>query len=108
MADLGRAESPHGEQTSHEPAKSSTQPIATLKHIWLSDMLSSGLRQVSKMSKSVRDRLKINCNEIIDLPSNSRAVRFASDLNSLDGYQSDSAIIDEFALARHSMRFYEH
>ena len=64
------------------------------------DMLSSGLRQVSKMSKSVRDRLKINRNEIIDLPSNSRAVPLASDLHSLDGYQSDLAIIDEFALAR--------
>ncbi|KMO60738.1 terminase, partial [Lacticaseibacillus rhamnosus] len=64
------------------------------------DQLSSGLRQVSKVSKSVRDRLKINRNEIIDLPSNSRAVPLASDLHSLDGYQSDLAIIDEFALAR--------
>ena len=64
------------------------------------DMLSSGLRQVSKVSESVRDRLKINRNEIIDLQSNSRAVPLASDLHSLDGYQSDLAIIDEFALAR--------
>ena len=64
------------------------------------DMMSSGLRQVSKVSKSVRDRLKINRTEIIDLPSNSRAVPLASDLHSLDGYQSDLAIIDEFALAR--------
>ncbi|WP_353990891.1 terminase TerL endonuclease subunit [Lacticaseibacillus paracasei] len=64
------------------------------------DMLSSGLRQVWKVSTSVRERLKINRNEIIDLPSNSRAFPIASNLHSLDGMQSDLAVIDELALAR--------
>lgn len=63
-------------------------------------MMSSGLRQVSRVSKSVRDRLKINRDEVIDLPSNSRAFPIASNLHSLDGMQSDLAVIDELALAR--------
>ncbi len=64
------------------------------------DMLASGLRQVSRVSPSIRERLKINRDAIRDLDSNSIAEPLASDLHSLDGYASDLAIIDEFALAR--------
>lgn len=64
------------------------------------DMLASGLRQVSRVSPSLRNRLKINRDEIRDLNSESKAKPLASELHSLDGYQSDLAIVDEFALAR--------
>lgn len=64
------------------------------------DMLASGLRQIARVSPSIRERLKINRDEVLDLTTNSKAVPLASDLHSLDGYQSDLAIIDEFALAR--------
>lgn len=64
------------------------------------DMMASGLRQVAKQSPTIRKRVKINRDEIIDLPTGSKAVPLASDLHSLDGYQSDLAVIDEFALAR--------
>jgi phage terminase large subunit-like protein len=64
------------------------------------DMLASGLRQFSRVSPSVRERLKINRDEVLDMTTGSKAVPLASDLHSLDGYQSDLAIIDEFALAR--------
>lgn len=64
------------------------------------DMMASGLRQVAKHAPMTRRRLKINRDEILDVPTNSKAMPLASDLHSLDGYQSDLAIIDEFALAR--------
>lgn len=64
------------------------------------DMMASGLRQVCKVSPSLRQRLKINRDEVRDLATDSKAVPLASDLHSLDGYQSDLAVIDEYALAR--------
>ncbi|MCI2170980.1 terminase large subunit [Schleiferilactobacillus perolens] len=64
------------------------------------DMMASGLRQVAKVSQSLRQRLKINRDEVRDLETESKAVPLASDLHSLDGYQSDLAVIDEYALAR--------
>lgn len=63
-------------------------------------MLQSGLRQICNISPAVRKRLKINRDEVRDLQTGSRAVALASDLHSLDGYQSDLAIIDEYALAK--------
>lgn len=63
-------------------------------------MMASGLRQVTKVSTSLRQRLKINRDEVRDLETDSRALPLASDLHSLDGYQSDLAIIDEYALAK--------
>lgn len=64
------------------------------------DMLSSGLRQVGRKSEMIRSRLKINRAEIRDLETGSVAEPVASNLHTLDGYQSDLAIVDEFALAR--------
>ncbi len=64
------------------------------------DMMASGLRQVCNVSPSLRQRLKINRDEIRDLDTDSKAVPLASDLHGLDGYQSDLAVIDEYALAR--------
>lgn len=70
------------------------------------DMLGSGLRQLAKKSPSLRQRLKINRLEILDLDSDSKAIPLATDLKNLDGYQSDLAIIDEFATAK-SKQIYE-
>jgi phage terminase large subunit-like protein len=64
------------------------------------DTLASGLRQVAKKSPSLRKRLKINRLEILDLETDSKAIPLASELDNLDGYQSDLAIIDEFAKAK--------
>lgn len=64
------------------------------------DMMASGLRQVARVSPGVNERVKINRNEIRDLLTDSIAQPLASDLHSLDGYQSDLAVIDEYALAR--------
>jgi phage terminase large subunit-like protein len=64
------------------------------------DMLSSGLRQVGRKSEMIRSRLKINRAEIRDLETGSVAEPVASNLHTLDGYQSDLAIVDEYALAR--------
>ncbi|MEE6714291.1 terminase large subunit [Schleiferilactobacillus harbinensis] len=63
-------------------------------------MMASGLRQVTKVSPSLRQRLKINRDEIRDLETDSKAVPLASDLHSLDGWVGDLAVVDEFALAR--------
>lgn len=64
------------------------------------DMMASGLTQVARKSGTLRRRLKVNRNEVWDTLTHSRAVPLASDLHSLDGYQSDLAIIDEYAAAK--------
>lgn len=63
------------------------------------DMFASGLRQLSKVSPAIRKRVKINNAEVFDLDTNSHAVAMASNLQALDGYRSDLAIIDEYHLA---------
>lgn len=63
------------------------------------DMFASGLRQLSKASPAIRKRVKINNAEVFDLETNSHAAAMASNLQALDGYRSDLAIIDEYHLA---------
>jgi phage terminase large subunit-like protein len=63
------------------------------------NMFKHGLRQLAKESPTIRQRLKINDAEVFDLTSNSHAVAMASNLQALDGYRSDLAVIDEYALA---------
>ncbi|WP_341785360.1 terminase large subunit domain-containing protein, partial [Limosilactobacillus reuteri] len=63
------------------------------------DMFASGLRYLSKQSPTIRKRIKINNAEVFDLDSNSHAIAKASNLQALDGYRSDLAIIDEYHLA---------
>lgn len=63
------------------------------------NMFKHGLRQLAKESPTIRQRLKINDAEVFDLESNSHAVAMASNLQALDGYRSDLAVIDEYALA---------
>lgn len=62
-------------------------------------MFKHGLRQLAQQSPTIRQRLKINDAEVFDLTSNSHAVAMASNLQALDGYRSDLAVIDEYALA---------
>lgn len=63
------------------------------------DMFASGLRYLSQKSPTIRKRIKINNAEVFDLASNSHAIAKASNLQALDGYRSDLAIIDEYHLA---------
>lgn len=63
------------------------------------DMFSSGLRYLAKQSPTIRKRIKTNNAEVFDLDTNSHAVAMASNLQALDGYRSDLAIIDEYHLA---------
>lgn len=63
------------------------------------NMFASGLRYLAKSSPTIRKRIKINNAEVFDLESNSHAVAMASNLQALDGYRSDLAIIDEYHLA---------
>lgn len=63
------------------------------------DMFASGLKYLSNQSPTIRKRIKINNAEVFDLESNSHAVAKASNLQALDGYRSDLAIIDEYHLA---------
>lgn len=65
-------------------------------------MFKHGLRQLAKESPTIRQRLKINDAEVFDLESNSHAVAMASNLQTLDGFRSDLAVIDEFALSTDS------
>ena len=62
-------------------------------------MFKHGLRQLAQQSPTIRQRLKINDAEVFDLTSNSHTVAMASNLQALDGYRSDLAVIDEYALA---------
>jgi phage terminase large subunit-like protein len=64
------------------------------------DMMANGLRQLAAFWPAINQRVKINRNEVRDFKTDSKAMTVASDLHSLDGYQSDLAIIDEYALAR--------
>ena len=64
------------------------------------DMFAHGLQYLAKESPTIRSRLKINNAEVFDKESNSHAIAMASKLQNLDGYKSDLAIIDEFALAK--------
>lgn len=63
------------------------------------NMFKHGLRQLARKSPTIRKRLKINDAEVFDLASSSHAIAMASNLQALDGYRSDLAVIDEFALA---------
>lgn len=64
------------------------------------DMFAHGLQHLAKESPTIRSRLKINNAEVFDKESNSHAIAMASKLQNLDGYKSDLAIIDEYALAK--------
>lgn len=63
------------------------------------DMFASGLRYLAKSSPTIRKRIKINNAEVFDLESNSHAMVKASNLQTLEGYASDLAIVDEYHLA---------
>lgn len=63
------------------------------------DMFAHGLQYLAKKSPSIRKRIKINNAEVFDLESNSHAIAKATNLQALDGYRSDLAIIDEYHLA---------
>lgn len=63
------------------------------------DMFAHGLQYLARKSPSIRKRIKINNAEVFDLESNSHAIAKASNLQALDGYRSDLAIIDEYHLA---------
>lgn len=64
------------------------------------NMLSSSLRQVQKSSRFMRQRVKVQKQQITDLQSDSFAVALASDTNTLDGYAGTTIILDEYAAAK--------
>ncbi len=64
------------------------------------NMLSSGLRQVQKKSRYIRQRVNVKKQQITDLPSDSFATALASDTNTLDGYAGTTIILDEYAAAK--------
>lgn len=64
------------------------------------DMLSSSLRQVQKISRLMRHRVKVQKERITDLPTDSFATALASDTNTLDGYAGTTIILDEYAAAK--------
>ncbi|MGA3439383.1 terminase large subunit [Lactiplantibacillus plantarum] len=64
------------------------------------DMLSSGLRQVRKQSKYMRQRIKVQKQAITDLETDSQALALASDTSTLDGYAGTTVILDEWHEAK--------
>lgn len=64
------------------------------------DMLSSSLRQVQKISRLMRHRVKVQKERITDLPTDSFATALASDTNTLDGYAGTTIILDEYAASK--------
>lgn len=64
------------------------------------NMMSNGLKNVTKQSKYMRQRLKILNAQITDLESNSFAMALASETSTLDGFGATTAIIDEFHEAK--------
>lgn len=64
------------------------------------NMLSSGLRQVRKKSKYMRQRVKVQKQEITDLETNSTVQALASDTSTLDGFAGTTIIIDEWHEAK--------
>lgn len=64
------------------------------------NMLSSSLRQVQKPSRLMRQRVKVQKQQITDLQTDSLAVALASDTNTLDGYAGTTIILDEYAAAK--------
>ena len=63
-------------------------------------MLSSGLRQVRKQSKYMRQRIKVQKQAITDLETDSQALALASDTSTLDGYAGTTVILDEWHEAK--------
>lgn len=64
------------------------------------DMLSSGLRQVQKHSRFMRQRVRVQKQKITDIPTDSFATALASDTSTLDGYAGTTIILDEYAAAK--------
>ncbi|MDN7145344.1 terminase large subunit [Liquorilactobacillus mali] len=64
------------------------------------NMLSSGLNQVRKKSKYMRQRIKVQKQEIEDLESGSQAIALASDTSTLDGFAGTTIILDEWHEAK--------
>lgn len=64
------------------------------------DLMKSGLLKLTQVSPVVRRRLILNRDEVTDKPTQSHALTLATNLNSIDGYQSDLAIVDEYAEAK--------
>ncbi|WP_353990030.1 terminase TerL endonuclease subunit [Pediococcus argentinicus] len=60
------------------------------------NMISSGLRQVRKQSKYIRDRVRVQKQAITDLDTDSSVVALASDTTSLDGLAGSLIVYDEF------------
>lgn len=63
-------------------------------------MLQSGLMQLSKVSPALRERLKINHDEVLDIPSNSRAFTVATNSQTAEGRENTLGVVDEYALAK--------
>lgn len=64
------------------------------------NMMSNGLKTVTKKSKYMRQRLKILNAQITDLESNSFAIALASETSTLDGFGATTAILDEWHEAK--------
>ncbi|WP_413489255.1 terminase large subunit [Carnobacterium divergens] len=64
------------------------------------NMMSNGLKNVTKQSKYMRQRLKILNAQITDLESNSFAMALASETSTLDGFGATTAILDEWHEAK--------
>ncbi|MGO3732062.1 MAG: terminase large subunit [Vagococcus sp.] len=64
------------------------------------NMMSNGLKNVTKQSKYMRKRLKILNAQITDLESNSFAMALASETSTLDGFGATTAILDEWHEAK--------
>ncbi|MBP1043817.1 phage portal protein [Vagococcus sp. BWB3-3] len=64
------------------------------------NMMAAGLRNVTKQSKYMRQRLKILNSQITDLESNSFAIALASETSTLDGFGATTAILDEWHEAK--------
>lgn len=64
------------------------------------NMLSSGLNQVRKKSKYMRQRVKVQKQEIEDIESGSKALALASDTSTLDGFAGTTIILDEWHEAK--------
>lgn len=64
------------------------------------NMLSSGLNQVRKKSKYMRQRVKVQKQEIEDVESGSKALALASDTSTLDGFAGTTIILDEWHEAK--------
>ncbi|WP_057746213.1 terminase large subunit, partial [Liquorilactobacillus capillatus] len=64
------------------------------------NMLSSGLNQVRKKSKYMRQRVKVQKQEIEDVESGSKALALASDTSTLDGFAGTTIVLDEWHEAK--------